>query len=247
MSPSSPAVTSSTPPRPTLSEGLASYVTNTAAAHRERLCPPPMCALPVTRALPPPVPAAGLLFTPLKPSQPLSSPLTPQPHVPPALCTPRAELPTHTLTSCPLAHFQFSQSSLLPPQPTDRPQQGLQSPPPPSLAVSHRPSAAWDKATLTGAPWTLLLPPRPSGWLVVQPCCPSRSSSSQRCREWLRRLSMTVPAQARSCLQPTPHLASTPPEHEVVLGHRIHREGCGEASVGEDLQAPPAVCPESDQ
>lgn len=56
LSPSSPAVTSSTPPRPTLIEDLASCHQHTAAARRQHLRPPPTCALPVTRALPPPVP-----------------------------------------------------------------------------------------------------------------------------------------------------------------------------------------------
>ena len=177
----------------------------------------------MTRALPPPVPAAVPPVLPPIPAAPSvkgqpAPQLSPDPTATCPTSSLRPQSRTRHMCSLPVLWLTFDslKESHTPPHPADRPWQGLQRPPPPFLAVSRGLSAAWDKATLMGAPWSPPLPPHPSGWLVAQPCCPSHSSSPWRCHEWPCHLSITVPAQA-ALPAACPNLASTPPEHKVVL------------------------------
>ena len=89
-------MTSSTPPRPTSQRGPCFLChQHAAAAGREHLRPPPTCALPVTRALPPPVPAA---VPPVLPPIPAAPSIKGQP-APQLSPDPTATCPTSSL--CP--------------------------------------------------------------------------------------------------------------------------------------------------
>lgn len=216
LSPSSSAVTSSTPPWPTLIEDLASCHQHTAAARREHLCPPPTCALPVTRALPPPVPPSipvapsfkGQPAPQLSPDPTATCPtssLCPQSRTPHTCSLPvlwltfdslRAAFCPHTLLTGPskvsnaLHHLPW-------PCPIGRQRRGTR---PHSWALrGARPS----RPIPLGGSW-----PSPAG-----PADPPLPGSAVNGRATCPRLSQ----HRRPCLQPAPHLASTPPEHEVVL------------------------------